>query len=249
MFAKPLGRAAVVKAISSLESGMAGGFLQTSSASVVRRLSVEMELSNADREVLSSYLSAQRNGYAPQSGEITGILKEMKDTMEADLASMTSTEESSKANFQALVSAKEKEIAANTKAIEEKTVRSGEVAVEIVNMKEDLDDTQKSLVENTAFLKDLEGKGWAAQCRHQCSEAEPRRCGSCTCKGTGTSGKGGCRFLQQVVGISNKHRRDGQSHRCHGERCVRLLANFHGERALNNFGQHGPRTRRSGCRR
>jgi peptidoglycan hydrolase CwlO-like protein len=148
--------AAMGKAISSLESGMAGGFLQTSAASVVKRLSVEMELSNADREVLSAYLSAQRNSYAPQSGEITGILKEMSDTMKADLAEMTATEGSAKANFNALVQAKEKEIAANTKAIEEKTVRSGEVAVEIVQMKEDLDDTSKAMLEDKKFLGDLE---------------------------------------------------------------------------------------------
>jgi chromosome segregation ATPase len=148
--------AAMGKAITSLEKGMTG-FLQTSAASVVKRLSVEMDLSNADREVLSSYLSASTgHGYAPQSGEITGILKEMKDTMEADLAGLTAAENDSKANFAGLVQAKTNEIAANTKAIEEKTVRSGEVAVEIVNMKEDLDDTQKAMLEDKKFLADLE---------------------------------------------------------------------------------------------
>merc|ERR1719460_2774400 len=45
---------------------------------------------------------------------------------------------------------------AATKEIEEKVKRSGEVAVEIVNMKEDLDDTQESLAEDKKFLADLE---------------------------------------------------------------------------------------------
>jgi len=146
--------AAMGKAIAALEKG-ATGFLQTSAASVLRRLSIEMDLSSTDRDMLSSFLTGS-SGYVPQSGEITGILKQMKDTMEKDLADMTAAEESAKQNFDALVKAKDAEIAANTKAIEAKTVRSGEVAVEIVNLKEDLDDTSKALVEDKKFLADLD---------------------------------------------------------------------------------------------
>merc|ERR1719460_1936095 len=60
---------------------------------------------------------------------------------------------------------------AATKEIEEKVKRSGEVAVEIVNMKEDLDDTQESLMEDQKFLADLEKnceqkkKDWAEICK------------------------------------------------------------------------------------
>merc|ERR1719335_1505430 len=63
--------------------------------------------------------------------------------------------------------AKEKEIAAATQAIEEKTKRTGEVAVEIVNLKEDLEDTQEDLAKDKKFLADLEknceikAKEWA----------------------------------------------------------------------------------------
>eukprot|EP00929_Paragymnodinium_shiwhaense_P032301 TRINITY_DN1792_c0_g2_i1.p2 TRINITY_DN1792_c0_g2~~TRINITY_DN1792_c0_g2_i1.p2 ORF type:complete len:733 (-),score=290.14 TRINITY_DN1792_c0_g2_i1:106-2223(-) len=146
--------AAMGKAITALEKG-ATGFLQTSAASVLKRLSIEMDLSNTDRDVLSAFLS-QGQGYVPQSGEITGILKQMKDTMEKDLSDITAAENEAIANYDALVKAKEAEIAANTKAIEEKTVRSGEVAVEIVNMKEDLDDTSKAMLEDKKFLQDLE---------------------------------------------------------------------------------------------
>jgi septal ring factor EnvC (AmiA/AmiB activator) len=149
--------AAMGKAISSLESGMAGGFLQTSGASLVRKLSIDMDLSNIDRDVISSFLSTSQSGkYAPQGGEITGILKQMSDTMKADLADTIATEEKAKANYDGLVKAKEEEIAANTKAIEEKTVREGETAVQIVNMKEDLDDTSKALLEDKKFLADME---------------------------------------------------------------------------------------------
>merc|ERR1719316_1938474 len=103
-----------------------------------------MDMSNADRDVLSSFLMGGSSGshrYAPASGEIVGILKQMKDTMEKDLKEVIAQEETAKADFEALVTAKEKEIAQATKAIEEKIKRGGEVAIEVVNLKEDLEDT------------------------------------------------------------------------------------------------------------
>merc|ERR1712032_661651 len=45
---------------------------------------------------------------------------------------------------------------ANTKEIEAKLTRQGELGVELVNMAEDLDDTKKSLEEDKKFLADLE---------------------------------------------------------------------------------------------
>merc|ERR1719160_2251603 len=53
------------------------------------------------------------------------------------------------------MSAKTKQINALTKEIESKTSRIGELGVELVTLKEDLDDTTKSLMEDEAFLKDL----------------------------------------------------------------------------------------------
>merc|ERR1719287_353063 len=146
--------AAMGKAVTALEKG-ASGFLQTSAASVIRKLTVEMDISSTDRDVLTSFLSSS-SGYAPQSGEITGILKQMKDTMEKELADATAAENESIANFEALVAAKEKEIASNSAAIESKTSRLGEVGVSIVTMEEDLDDTTKALMEDKKFLANLE---------------------------------------------------------------------------------------------
>merc|ERR1712007_198143 len=42
-----------------------------------------------------------------------------------------------------------------TAAIEEKSVRVGEVAVSVVNMKGDLKDTEKALIDDQKFLADL----------------------------------------------------------------------------------------------
>merc|ERR1719399_237808 len=148
---------ALTKALAAIEKGMAGGFLQTRAASVLRQLSLTQDMAGGDRDILASFLTqSEGHGYAPASGEIVGILKQMKDTMEKDLAEAIAQEESAKADFEGLVAAKEKEIEAATKAIEEKIKRGGEVAVELVNLKEDLDDTVESLAEDKKFLADLE---------------------------------------------------------------------------------------------
>mmetsp|Transcript_64485 Transcript_64485/g.199953 ORF Transcript_64485/g.199953 Transcript_64485/m.199953 type:complete len:700 (-) Transcript_64485:84-2183(-) len=146
--------AAMAKAITALEKG-ASGFLQTSAASVLRRLTIDMDMSSVDRDMLTSFLS-QGQGYAPQSTSITGILKQMKGTMDKSLADMTKEEEAAKAAFAALSAAKEKEMAASLKAIEDKTQRIAELGVEIATLKEDLEDTSKSLAEDQGFLANLE---------------------------------------------------------------------------------------------
>merc|ERR1719198_1668736 len=76
--------------------------------------------------------------------------------MDASLATATSEEEAAIKDFNALTAAKSKEINALSKEIESKTARIGELGVELVTLKEDLDDTTKSLAEDEAFLKDLD---------------------------------------------------------------------------------------------
>merc|ERR1719207_249975 len=90
-------------------------------------------LEASDREMLSAFLSTGSSSQEsePSSGEILGIMKQMKEEMEGDLKDLIASEESAKSAFDELVSAKEKEIAAATKAIEGKTGRVGDVAVEL----------------------------------------------------------------------------------------------------------------------
>jgi len=148
---------ALEKAIAKISTGMMGSFLQSSAAGVIRRLSIDMELSSADRDIMTSFLSQGENGgYAPQSGEIVGILKQMKETMEKNLGDLTADENAAKATFDQLVAAKQKEIAANSKAIEEKTARVGRLGVEIETLREDVEDTSASYDDDKKFLADLD---------------------------------------------------------------------------------------------
>jgi len=146
--------AALAKAIPAIEKGMTG-FLQTSAASVLRELSVSMDMSSVDRDMLASFLSA-KNGYAPQSGEIVGILKQMNDEMAKNLADATGSEEESIKEYDGLVGAKGKEIASLTKAIEVKTSRVGEIAVKLAETANDLEDTKEDLTESERFLANLD---------------------------------------------------------------------------------------------
>merc|ERR1719281_669850 len=101
---------------------------------------------DADRQDVMAFLSAgQEGGYAPASGEIVGILKTMKENMEKSLAEAEAAESAAITAHDEAMAAKEKEIEAHTKAIEAKNVRVGEVAVNIVEMKNDLTDSQESL--------------------------------------------------------------------------------------------------------
>jgi len=167
--------AALAKAIPAIEKGMGSGFLQTSSASVVRQLSINMDMSNVDRQMLASFLSS-KSGYAPASGEIVGILKTMEDEMNQNLAEATAAEESAIAGFEELKAAKLKEIDALTKSIEEKMTRIGEIAVKVAEMGNELEDTKEDLEESKKFLSQLDvncenkKKEWAAYQKMQGEE-------------------------------------------------------------------------------
>merc|ERR1711865_1059614 len=124
-------------------------------AQVLKQLVMaQNNMDDSDREELTSFLSGS-SSYAPASGQITGILKQMHDTFVASLAASTSDENSSIKAFDGLMAAKTKEVNALTKSIEEKMVRLGELQVSVVEMKEDLDDTSKALLEDKKFLGDL----------------------------------------------------------------------------------------------
>jgi len=150
--------AAINKAVVALEKGMSGGFLQTTQAQVLRRLALsKQDMSDIDRQELVAFLSGtQSTGYAPGSGEITGILKELGDTMTKALAEITSDENSAIQTFGELMKAKNKEVQALTSSIESKTKQIGELGVQIVQMKDDLSDTQEALAQDQQYLADLE---------------------------------------------------------------------------------------------
>jgi predicted nucleic acid-binding Zn-ribbon protein len=163
------------KAIAAIEKGAGGAFLQTTSASVLKKLSVEVDMTSVDRDVLSSFLS-EDSDYAPQSGQITGILKQMRDTMQSEADKAKEEEEAAIKGFEQLVAAKEKQINSLTKEIEDKMNRLGNGGVKLSELKEDLEDTKETLAEDKQFLADLDKQcatkqdEWDARCKLRTEE-------------------------------------------------------------------------------
>jgi chromosome segregation ATPase len=159
---------------------MAGGFLQTNAAGVLRKLVVsKMDMLEMDREELVAFLQGSQktdSDCAPASSEIVGILKQLQDEMSKDLAELIAQEEAAKKAYEELMAAKKTEVETLTKAIEEKLVRVGELGVKIAEMKNDLEDTQETLAEDTKYLADLgktcaaKTKEWEARCKTRSEE-------------------------------------------------------------------------------
>merc|ERR1719340_492923 len=76
--------------------------------------------------------------------------------MKSTLSDGVKNEEAPIKTYEELMEAKGQEVEALTQSIEEKMKLVGELAVDIIEMKEDLSDTEASLVKDKDFLKNLE---------------------------------------------------------------------------------------------
>merc|ERR1712003_74890 len=115
-----------------------------------------MKTSDMDgKEDILAFLSQGAN-YAPQSGQIVGILKQMADTMAANLASATADEEAAIAAYKELMDAKTKESNALQASIEAKIKKIGDLSVAIVQLKNDLSESEVALKEDQKFAANLQ---------------------------------------------------------------------------------------------
>jgi hypothetical protein len=148
---------AAKKAAIAVDKGMAGSFLQTVEAKNLRAfVSGQQGILNADRQELLAFLSGKESSeYAPSSGEIAGILKQMADYMQKDQEELIATEEAAVKSYGGLMAAKKKELAALQKNIEEKLARVADVGVSLATMKNDREDTASALGQDSRFAADL----------------------------------------------------------------------------------------------
>jgi len=166
---------ALAKAIPAIEKGMAGGFLQTSAAQLIRRVALsDADITDMDRDALTAFLdgtSVGTEGYVPKSGQIVGILKQMKDDFDKDYEALVTAENEAQKIFDELIAAKTKEVEAHSAAIEKKHMLIGELSVNLAMMKNDLTDAEEAKIEDTKFLQDLDkncaskSKEWDERCK------------------------------------------------------------------------------------
>jgi len=167
--------AAIAKAVAALERGMAGGFLQTSAASVLRNLVNHVSMNDDDRSTLTSFLSAPTwgEGYAANSGQITGILKQMGDEMSAAYADATAVENKAIQDYKGLMATRLKEKATLTAAIQAHLEKEADLKVSIAEMKNDNEDTVDALAADRKFLAELE-QGCATKTQEMEERAKTR---------------------------------------------------------------------------
>merc|ERR1719217_863485 len=168
--------AAMGKAIPAIEKGMGGAALmqmpgQTAKMEKFRRYcEVTKLLSNDERSEVLSFLD-QGSDEADKSqtqaaGEILGILKNMKDEMEKDLADMQAQETTDHEGYNDLKAAKTEEISINEKAVIEKEKRIGALALELSEGKHALEDAKEELANAQKFK---------ATMKEQCASMEEQK--------------------------------------------------------------------------
>jgi len=120
----------------------------------------QFALSSKQSDAVTAFLQqpAGFQSYAPQSGQIFGILKQMKETFESNLSTSQKEELAAQDAYDQLKTAKLAEIAASKKQVETKTVELAETDEKCATAKEDLETTKDALSADEKFLMDLKEK-------------------------------------------------------------------------------------------
>jgi len=98
------------------------------------------------------------SSYEPKSGAIFGILNQMKETFETNLAASQKEEQQNQRAYEDLKAAKEREIAAGQQQIDVKTQELASTDEKNAQAKEDLEDTRNTLSADEEFLMMLKEK-------------------------------------------------------------------------------------------
>jgi len=99
-----------------------------------------------------------KQSYAPQSGEIFGILKQMKETFESNLSESQKEEMANQKAYEDLKAAKEEEITAGQAQTDTKTQELATTDEKNAQAKEDITGTKQSLSADEQFLMMLKEK-------------------------------------------------------------------------------------------
>merc|ERR1719235_1358993 len=159
--------AAMSKAIPAIEKGMGGAALMQMPGSerkmekLRRFVEVTKLLGNDERSNVLAFLDQgsdeqeSTNTQTQGAGEILGILKNIKDEMEKDLADLQATEKRDHESFNELKAAKTNEIGLNEKAVITKEKRIGGLALELSESNHALEDAEEEKANAEKFLANM----------------------------------------------------------------------------------------------
>jgi len=125
-------------------------------------------LTRSERKVAAAFVQAPedyfdaeptfKQSYAPASGEIFGILNQMKETFETNLSASQKEEMANQKAYEDLKAAKEEEIAAGQAQVDTKTQELADTDEKNAQAKQDIEDTRNSLSADEQFLMMLKEK-------------------------------------------------------------------------------------------
>jgi len=141
-----------------------GNDLQDMFQSFLQRPEVHHHLEHASVSLLQtrSQSKSKSRTRQPASGQIFGILKQMKETFERNLESSQENEKNAMETYKQVKTAKTEEINAATKMVETKSTELSDSDSGNARAKEDLEDTKAGLKSDTEFLQNLKLKCAAA---------------------------------------------------------------------------------------
>merc|ERR1712137_1302344 len=127
-----------------------------------------MGMTHTQRKVVTAFIQSPQDyfdasptfkqSYAPQSGEIFGILKQMKESFETNLSDSQKEEMANQKAYEDLKAAKTEEIKAGQEQIDAKTQELADTDEKLAESKESLEDTKTSLSADEEFLLMLKEK-------------------------------------------------------------------------------------------
>jgi len=136
--------------------GKGGKFLEVKASLKQAMAKVSVLLSPKEKQKMDSFLQAPFTGtYTSQSGEIVGILKNMKDTFKNNLGSIRSAEAAAKKAHVAFMETKENEHTTLTEMYEKKQGMLGENDDSLASAREELEELQAMLASDEEFLAKL----------------------------------------------------------------------------------------------
>merc|ERR1719502_2072465 len=112
-------------------------------------------LTNTEQKAVASFIQAQPSSdgsYAPASGQIFGILSQMKETFETNLSDSQKMEMQKQNAYDQVKAAKTAEIQAGQSQIDKKTEELAHTDEANAAAKQDLKDTKATLSEDEKFL-------------------------------------------------------------------------------------------------
>jgi len=128
-------------------------------------------LTHTQRRIVTSFVqqAPSAGSYAPASGQILGILKQMLETFESNLSQTQKDELQGSGDYENLKATKENEIGAGQDQTETKVQELATTDEKNAQAKTDLEDTEASLAADQKFLANLR-----AQCQTMDAEWEAR---------------------------------------------------------------------------